>query len=154
VTLALPDGQGVAEVLRGPLLAGRAHLHPRRWQLTLGVDERDEPVTLLASQLNVAVCGGSGDGKSYLAGLICEQLVRLGYSLIVSDPEGDHVGLGELRDVLVTGATSAASPTPPKSCASCATATRPWLSTCPTSTPPTRPFTWPAYPARSKPNGP
>ena len=60
-------------------------------------------LTLPASQLNVAVCGGSGDGKSYLAGLICEQLVRLGYSLIVSDPEGDHVGLGELRGVLVTG---------------------------------------------------
>ena len=103
VTLALPDGQGVAELLRGPLLTGRAHVHPRRWQLTLGLDERGEPVTLPASQLNVAVCGGTGDGKSYLAGLICEQLVRLGYSLVVFDPEGDHVGLGELRGVLVTG---------------------------------------------------
>ena len=80
VTLALPDGQGVAELLRGPLLAGRTHVHPRRWQITLGIDDGGEPVTIPASQLNVAVCGGSGDGKSYLAGLICEQLVRLGYS--------------------------------------------------------------------------
>ena len=39
VTLALADGQGVADLLRGPLLAGRTHVHPRRWQLTLGVDE-------------------------------------------------------------------------------------------------------------------
>ncbi|MGO9753993.1 MAG: HAD hydrolase family protein [Solirubrobacteraceae bacterium] len=103
VTLALPDGQGVADLLRGPLLAGQAHVHPRRWQLTLGLDDRGEQVTLPASQLNVAVCGGSGDGKSYVAGLICEQLVRLGYSLVVFDPEGDHLGLGELRGVLLTG---------------------------------------------------
>jgi hydroxymethylpyrimidine pyrophosphatase-like HAD family hydrolase len=103
LTLELPDGQGVADLLRGPLLAGRAHVHPRRWQITLGVDDRGEPVTLPASQLNVAVCGGTGEGKSYLAGLICDQLVRLGYSVVVIDPEGDHIGLGELRDVLVTG---------------------------------------------------
>jgi hydroxymethylpyrimidine pyrophosphatase-like HAD family hydrolase len=103
MVLALPDGQGVADLLRGPLLAGRAQLHPRRWQITLGTDDRGEAVTLPASQLNVAVCGDTGEGKSYLAGLICEQLVRLGYSLIVFDPEGDHLGLGELRGVFVTG---------------------------------------------------
>ncbi len=103
VVLALPDGQGVAELLRGPLLAGRAHIHPRRWQVTLGIDDRGEAVTLPASQLNVAVCGGTGEGKSYLAGLICEQLVTLGYSVVVVDPEGDHLGLGELRGVFVTG---------------------------------------------------
>ena len=103
VTLDLPDGQGVADLLRGPLLAGRTHLHPRRWQIALGIDERGEAVTLPASQLNVAVCGGTGVGKSYLTGLMCEQLVRLGYAVVVVDPEGDHIGLGELRDVLVTG---------------------------------------------------
>ena len=103
MTLALPDGPGVAELLLGPLLAGRAHLHPRRWQVTLGTDDGGEPVTLPGSQLNIAVCGGTGGGKSYLAGLICEQLIRLGYCLVVFDPEGDHHGLGELRDVVITG---------------------------------------------------
>ncbi len=103
VVLDRPDGQGVADLLRGPLLAGRAHLHPRRWQITLGVDDRGQAVALPASQLNVAVCGGTGEGKSYLAGLICEQLIDLGYSLVVFDPEGDHVGLGQRRSVLVTG---------------------------------------------------
>jgi len=103
MTLALPDGPGVAELLLGPLLAGRAHLHPRRWQITPGTDDRGEPITLPASQLNIAVCGGTGGGKSYLAGLICEQLIRLGYCLVVFDPEGDHHGLGELRDVVITG---------------------------------------------------
>ena len=103
LVLARPDGEGVADLLRGPLLAGRAHLHPRRWQITLGTDDDGEPVILPGSQLNIAVCGGTGKGKSYLAGLICEQLIRLGYSLVVFDPEGDHHGLGELPDVIITG---------------------------------------------------
>jgi len=63
VRLELPDGQGVAELLRGPVLRGRAHVHPRRWQLTLGTGEDGKPVTLPASQLNVAVCGATGAGK-------------------------------------------------------------------------------------------
>ena len=103
MVLARPDGEGVAELIAGPLLAGRTHLYPRRWQVTLGTDNDGEPVTLPASQLNIAVCGGTGKGKSYLAGLVCEQLIRLGYSLVVFDPEGDHHGLGELRDVIITG---------------------------------------------------
>ena len=103
VRLDLPDGQGVADLLRGPIVAGRTHVHPRRWQITLGVDDRGEAVTIPASQLNVAVCGGTGTGKSYLTGLMCEELVRLGYALVVVDPEGDHIGLGELHNVLMTG---------------------------------------------------
>jgi hydroxymethylpyrimidine pyrophosphatase-like HAD family hydrolase len=103
VTLSRPDGQGVAELLRGPLLAGRRPVHPRRWQLTLGTDDYGQAALLPASQLNVAIYGGSGSGKSYLAGLMLEQLVQLGYSLIVFDPEGDHRGLGKLRGVFVTG---------------------------------------------------
>jgi len=101
VVLAQPDGAGVAELLNGALLAGAEHVHPRRWQLVLGVDDAGTPVTLPASQINVVVAGGTGQGKSYLAGLMAEQLVGLGYSLFVLDPEGDHVGLGQLRDVLV-----------------------------------------------------
>lgn len=103
LSLSLPDGQGVADLLRGPLLAGRTHLHPSRWQITLGTDDHGRPVTLPASQLNIAVCGETGTGKSYLSGLICEQLLGLGYASVICDPEGDHVGLGELRHVLVTG---------------------------------------------------
>jgi hydroxymethylpyrimidine pyrophosphatase-like HAD family hydrolase len=101
--LALPDGQGVAALLRGPLLAGRGYIHPRRWQVTLGRDDDGEAVTLPASQLNIAVCGDTGAGKSYLTGLILEQLVRLGYCMVVLDPEGDYQGLGHLRGVYATG---------------------------------------------------
>ena len=33
VVLSLPDGQGIAELPGGPLLAGRGYVHPSRWQL-------------------------------------------------------------------------------------------------------------------------
>lgn len=104
VVLTEPDGAGVAELLRGGLLAGRDHVHPSRWQITLGLDDSGQPVRLPASQINVVVVGGTGEGKSFLAGLMAEQLVELGYSLFVFDPEGDHVGLGKLRGVLVVDA--------------------------------------------------
>jgi hydroxymethylpyrimidine pyrophosphatase-like HAD family hydrolase len=103
LTLDRPDGAGVADLLRGPLLAGRTRLYSRRRQITLGVDEQGDAVSIPSSQMNIAVCDEAGAGKSYLAGLICEQLVDLGYSVVVFDPEGDHVGLGELPSVLVTG---------------------------------------------------
>jgi len=45
----------VADLLRGPLLAGRAHVYPCRWPVSLGVDEVGQTVTLPASRLNVAV---------------------------------------------------------------------------------------------------
>lgn len=103
VVLGQPDGAGVAELLRGPLLAGRACLHSRRWQLVLGTDDGGAAVTLPASQLNIVICGNTGDGKSYLTGLLLEQLIGLGYCVVACDPEGDHRGLGTLPGVYVTG---------------------------------------------------
>ena len=112
VVLESRDGQGVAELLRGPILAGGAPIYPSRRQITLGYDESGSAVALPASQLNVAVCGGTGSGKSYLAGMMCEQLIRLGYSLVVAYPEGDHLGLGVLPNVLVLGERGRSLPEP------------------------------------------
>ena len=103
LTLALPDGEGVADLLRGPLLAGSVHLQPRRWEVSLGADASGERVSVPASQLNLAVWGGTRGASPTWPGLICEQLVGLGYSLVVFDPEGDDVGLGDLQEVSVTG---------------------------------------------------
>jgi len=104
VVLDQPDGAGVAGLLAGGLLSGRELVHPRRWRIELGTDTAGQPVWLPASQLNLLIAGGTGAGKSRVAGLLAEQLIRLGYALLVIDPEGDHVGLGRLYGVLVVGA--------------------------------------------------
>ncbi len=103
IVLSEHDGAGVAAFLRGPVLAGRERIHPRRWHVTLGELADHTPASIPASQLNILVTGVPQHGKSYLAGLIAEQLIRLGYSVVIFDPEGDHNGLGQLRDVLLTG---------------------------------------------------
>ncbi|HLI56773.1 MAG TPA: HAD hydrolase family protein, partial [Actinomycetota bacterium] len=106
------DGAGVRALLSGPLLSGQERLPPRRWRINLGTDEKGAPVSLPASQINVLVAGETGQGKSYLAGLIAEQLIELGYSLVVLDPEGDHRGLGSHRAVTVVGGLGAPLPAP------------------------------------------
>jgi hypothetical protein len=103
IVLAEADGAGVASFLRGPVLAGRQRVHPRRWRINLGALADGTPASIPASQVNVLVTGVPQRSKSYLAGLISEQLIRLGYSVVILDPEGDHAGLGQLPDVLVTG---------------------------------------------------
>ncbi len=98
-----PDGAGVAALLRGPLVAGEQRLPPRRWQIELGHTSAGEPVRLPASQTNMVITGGSFSGKSHAAGLVVEQLVGLGYSVVVLDAEGDHTDLAGLPDVAVVG---------------------------------------------------
>jgi hypothetical protein len=98
-----PCGEGVVELLRGPLLSGEQRIHPARWQLLVGTDEHGDPVTIPSSQINVLINGCTGAGKSYAAGMLAEQLMSLGYSLLVVDPEGDFEQLGSRPGVVVTG---------------------------------------------------
>ncbi len=104
VVLDGADGAGVLELIDDIVGANRfwdARSHPL---ITIGTNAEERPVVLPARPANLVVVGGSGDGKSYLAGLIIEQLVGLEYSVLVVDPEGDHVGLGALRPAIVVGA--------------------------------------------------
>lgn len=97
------DGLGVAGFLRGPVVGGEQRIHPRRWHVHLGTTSSGEPVTVPASQVNVLITGASRSGKSYLTGLFAEQLIDLGYSVVLVDPEGDHTNLGLLPGVAVVG---------------------------------------------------
>ncbi|MEO8696925.1 MAG: HAD hydrolase family protein [Acidimicrobiales bacterium] len=103
ITTHAPDVAGVIELLEGPFVRGAARARSTRWHVELGFDEHGVPVTIPASQIDVLVCGRSGGGKSYIAGLIAEQLIELDYSLLVVDPEGDHTALTELPGVVVVG---------------------------------------------------
>lgn len=102
VVLAEPDGRGVASVLRDEVVGGRRVVHSRRWKVRLGTADAHD-VSLPGSQMNVLIAGGTGTGKSYVAGLFAEQLVQDNYSVLVIDPEGDHVGLTHLSGCLVVG---------------------------------------------------
>jgi hydroxymethylpyrimidine pyrophosphatase-like HAD family hydrolase len=121
LVLEQPDGVGVTQLLggplvaggeqlrprRGPLVAGGEPLRPRRWQLTLGEDDDGNEVRIPASHVNLLITGASCSGKSYLAGLLVEQLVRLDYGVLVVDREGDHRGLAERRGILAVGGKEA-----------------------------------------------
>ncbi len=51
----------------------------------------------------VLVAGDTKSGKSWVAGLLCEQLILYGYSLLILDPEGDYTSLEALPGVMVYG---------------------------------------------------
>ncbi|HET9647048.1 MAG TPA: HAD-IIB family hydrolase [Microlunatus sp.] len=101
--LVLPaaDGAGVLELLRGPVVTGDHRAVSAHRRIVLGADADGTPVTLPAAQTNVLISGSSESGKSYLAGLIIEQLLALEYTMLIIDPEGDHICLGQLPGVLL-----------------------------------------------------
>lgn len=111
LVLERPDGEGVLELLDGPVLSGRERVVPQRRRLALGATREGNPVTLPAAESRLLVAGPSGSGKSYLTGLLVEQLVALRYGVLVLDREGDHVGLASRRGVVLAGGAS--GPPPP-----------------------------------------
>ena len=103
LVLDLPNGEGVAALLRRSILGTQAPLRPRRWRLELGRFENGDRATISASQMNILITGRSKSGKSFLAGGITERLIELGYSACLIDPEGDYKSLGELHGVQCLG---------------------------------------------------
>jgi hypothetical protein len=112
LVLHAPNGDGVRELLAGPILSGRERVHSRRWEVKLGLGAGDRPFRIPASQINVLVIGGSGAGKSFVSGLIAEQVIDLGYSTLVLDATGEHRHLEDIRGTLTLGGGSEPLPPP------------------------------------------
>lgn len=74
-----------------------------RRQLHLGYTEDGRPFALGVRGRNVLVAGDPKTGKSWVAGLLCEQLILQGYCVCVIDPEGDYRTLEALPGVTVLG---------------------------------------------------
>jgi hydroxymethylpyrimidine pyrophosphatase-like HAD family hydrolase len=72
-----------------------------RYRLTLGTDTEGRPVKVAVRGRNVLIAGEAQSGKSWLAGLACEQLILQGYSVCVLDPEGDYRTLESLPGVVI-----------------------------------------------------
>jgi hypothetical protein len=100
-------GQGpraVADYIRA--LANRRRLPipvRTRRHLLLGHTDDGQPLSLAVRGRNVLVAGDAKSGKSWVTGLLCEQLILYGYCLCVIDPEGDYLSLEALPGVVVFG---------------------------------------------------
>jgi hydroxymethylpyrimidine pyrophosphatase-like HAD family hydrolase len=74
-----------------------------RRRLLVGHTDEGKPLALAVRGRNVLVAGNTKSGKSWVAGLLCEQLILYGYCLCVIDPEGDYISLESLPGVVVFG---------------------------------------------------
>jgi hydroxymethylpyrimidine pyrophosphatase-like HAD family hydrolase len=90
----------IRRVSRQPRLAA-AQMGRRR--LLLGYQHNGEAVRLAVRGRTVLIAGEPGTGKSWLAGLLCEQLILQGYCLCIIDPEGDYRELEALPSVITLG---------------------------------------------------
>jgi hydroxymethylpyrimidine pyrophosphatase-like HAD family hydrolase len=99
------DGpRAVADYIRSIARSGQIPppLKTRR-RLLLGHAQNGSRVELAVRGRNVLVAGDPKTGKSWVAGLLCEQLILYGYSLCIIDPEGDYTSLEALPGVTVFG---------------------------------------------------
>jgi hydroxymethylpyrimidine pyrophosphatase-like HAD family hydrolase len=84
--------------------SGRVPIPPRaRRRLVLGYTEDGREFSLAVRGRNVLVAGDAKSGKSWVTGLLCEQLIMHGYCVCVIDPEGDYTSLEALPGVTVLG---------------------------------------------------
>jgi hydroxymethylpyrimidine pyrophosphatase-like HAD family hydrolase len=74
-----------------------------RRRLLLGHTEDGREFSLAVRGRNILVAGDAKSGKSWVAGLLCEQLILHGYCLCVIDPEGDYRSLEALPGVTALG---------------------------------------------------
>jgi hydroxymethylpyrimidine pyrophosphatase-like HAD family hydrolase len=102
----------IGEYLRQLATAGHlpTPLRARR-RLWLGHLEDGREFWLAVRGRNVLLTGDANSGKSWVAGLLCEQLILHGYCVCVIDPEGDYSSLEGLPGVTVLGGDDA-PPTP------------------------------------------
>lgn len=99
-----PDSVGafidqVSQKIRIPLQNGGHH------KVLLESIEGQPPFELMIRGRNVLIAGDSQSGKSWLAGLLMEQMIFQGYTVYAFDPEGDYASLGSLPNTVVLGGT-------------------------------------------------
>jgi hydroxymethylpyrimidine pyrophosphatase-like HAD family hydrolase len=104
IVLQGPGPVAVAAYLQALAESRQLPIPPRaRRRLLLGHTEDGLEFWLAVRGRNLLVAGDARSGKSWIAGLLCEQLILHGYCLCVLDPEGDYRALEALPGVTVLG---------------------------------------------------
>jgi hydroxymethylpyrimidine pyrophosphatase-like HAD family hydrolase len=94
----------VAERIRGFVAQARlASSQMGRRRFVLGKEEDGAEVSLAVRGRTILIAGEPGTGKSWLAGLVCEQSILQGYCVCIIDPEGDYRTLEALPGVITLG---------------------------------------------------
>lgn len=104
VVVSGTEPSAVAAYIHELARAGQLPLPGRdRRRLRLGHTEDGREFSLAARGRNVLIAGDAKSGKSWVTGLLCEQLIVHGYCVCVIDPEGDYGSLEGLPGVSVLG---------------------------------------------------
>lgn len=72
-------------------------------KVTLEAVEGQPPMEMVIRGRNVLIAGDTQSGKSWMAGLLMEQMIFQGYTVYAFDPEGDYQSLGSLPNTVVLG---------------------------------------------------
>ena len=116
LVIAGTEPTAIAAFLRPLLASGRLPPPGRaRRRLLLGYGSDGREFSLAVRGRNILVTGDAKSGKSWIAGLLCEQLILYGYSVCVLDPEGDYRSLETLPGVTILGGEDP-PPTPRELC--------------------------------------
>jgi len=114
MTLEQPDGEGVRILLRDLMDGKRIERRARPTRgIVLGNRMSGAPLYLdptILVENNLGIFGSSGSGKSWLAGLLVEEMLKQKYQVCVIDPEGDYRGLGMSPNTLLLGGPQRALP--------------------------------------------
>ena len=107
IVLDHPRGAGVRTFIN-QLISGKTPRHRSRafHSISLGKTPENQPVLLAPTNFvdnNLAIIGESGSGKSWLAGLLVENLLKLNYQVCIIDPEGDYRGLRSFPHTMLIG---------------------------------------------------
>jgi len=113
--LEKPGGEGVQTLVQQLLDGHTPYRQPRaNRRLLLGHRASGTPVYLdpfAVIENNIGILGASNSGKSWLAGLLAEEMLKQGYQLCIIDPEGDYRGLATSPHTLLMGGPEIPLPT-------------------------------------------
>jgi hypothetical protein len=98
-----PGGAGVALYILKILQCRGVVPTPRRRAVLLGKTAEGVDVSLPSSGTSSLISGDPRSGKSWIAGLLAEQLIERGYRICIVDPEGDYAQMAQRPKVVAFG---------------------------------------------------